>query len=270
MVGKRRNYIFDLDGTLSKTNWQWELAHVEACALVLEYLGHAVPYRDQLSKNLETFDDAFVQLNGYGEGYYARMLVSFLEQACANAGVPASQGVRKKMEEIARIPLDSAGLGKQDLIEGAEETLEFVLNKGDLLYLVTRGVKRCQEEKIQRLGLRTYFKSNDVYVVEKNDKRDVLKEISKGKDPESVFVVDDALAMINDAVELGLWGMFIPPKRGTRKREKGSNGILRKYLTIPLEDIRLVKQEYAHYRLWDDRSTAGDLPEYIVEYDKKV
>lgn len=258
--------IFDLDDTIVYTSVNYETAHLMACVLVLKYARQHAPYKDNLIALQEKIDDFAVEKNGFSDTYHEKALIDFLEKVCADAKLPISNAVRDEMIELSKYPFDPKHYTTKNLIPGAEETLEFLAENNVELALVTRGVPKTQIMKIEQLGLYRFFKPENVHVVEKNDKKEVLKQLSDGYDIQKVGLVDDALSMINIATSLGLKGFFIPLERGCRKRENDVRGVLYPHLTIPLENIRRLKSDYGEYSNFTTRLSAKDLPAYVKNY----
>ncbi len=260
-------FVEDYDDTIVCNSNKYELAKGKACLALLEFLGHRAPYIDRLLPSLEEIDEEIVRKCGFSEESQEKIFLTFLESHCKIAGVDVPDGLRDYFIELAHYPITPSNYTRDDIIPGAEEVLKFKISKGKELYVVTRGDEKVQKSKIQYLGINNYFKPENILVTTTNDKRVLFEEISNGKYRSRIAVVDNGLAMINAATELGFWGFFIPLKRGCRDAEKDSRGVVNKELTIPLESILEIKTMAYDYRNWNQRIRDNDLPNYILEYD---
>lgn len=258
--------IYDFDDTLIATSPKYEYAQFRACIQLLEYAGIGARYKNDLLQRQEEIDDAIVEKEGFAQGYHEKAFAEFLEQICSEAGLCVPDEMRKEFCELARYPLNPKNYSPKDLLSGVRETLEFQIKNNTKLYLVTRGIESVQREKMCRTGIYDFFRKENTYVVNKNDKSEVFEKICKGEAKSKIAIVDDALKIINVGTELGLLGFFIPPKRGCRKREKDNLKIKNKHLTIPLESIIEVKNQYGRYSNAFERESANDLPDYIKQY----
>ena len=258
--------IFDLDDTLVYTSVNYEISHLLACTFVLEYAGSDAPYKNKLIELQEEIDDKVVQNEGFSEEYHQKALLQLLEQVCADANITVSDKARRKMCEISKYPFEPRLYTKKQMIPYAEEILAFAKKQNMECTLLTRGVEKVQRMKVEQLGLYSFIAPENVHIIRGNDKSEMLKKLSEGYDKTRVGLVDDALPMINAATALGLLGLFIPLKRGCRKRENDINGVMNKELTIPLEKIIKLQTEYPNYRSWNKRLAAKDLPEYFSDY----
>ena len=261
-------FVEDYDDTIVYNSCKYELAKGKACIAVLEFLGHCAPYVDELLPKLEEIEAKIVEQAGFSKASQEKIFTKFLETQCAEARVAAPDTLRTYFLELANYPITPSSYTRDDVIAGAEETLMFKIVRGKELYIVTRGDELIQKAKMQYLGIDKYFKPENIRVTSTNDKRALLKEISIGKDRGRMAVVDNGLAMINAATELGFFGFFIPLARGCRDAEKDSRGVIHKEHTIPLESILEIKTNADNYRNWNQRILANDLKQYILDHDK--
>jgi len=264
---KKVIWIDDCDDTLIHTTWKYEVAHLEACRIILQYAQHHAPYMTQLIELRQRIDDATVEAHGFVEGYFEKTLHDCFEKVCGDAHIPVSAEVKRQLTEVSKHPLDPQNYSRRDLVEGAPDVLAFQARPPFEVYVVTRGITAVQLQKAENIGLYEFVPRDHVFVVEKNDKVERWKAIAAGKDPSRVFVLEDSLAMTNAATDCGFWGVFIPEKRGCQVRER-SQDVKNKQLTIPLESILEVKSEYPQYRTWAQRERVGDLPQYMKAYDR--
>ncbi|MBI4140624.1 HAD family hydrolase [Candidatus Woesearchaeota archaeon] len=261
-------FVEDYDDTIVYNSCKYELAKGKACIAVLEFLGHRAPYVDELLPKLEKIEAKIVTRAGFSKASQEEIFTTFLETQCAEAGVAVPNELRTYFLELAHYPITPSSYTRDDIIAGAEETLMFKIAQGKEMYIVTRGDELIQKAKMQYLGIDKYFKPENIRVTSTNDKRALLEEISTGKDRSRIAVVDNGLAMINAATELGFLGFFIPLSRGCRDAEKDSRGVINKERTVPLESILEIKTNADNYKNWNQRILANDLKQYILDHDK--
>ena len=63
-------WIDDCDDTLIHTTWKYEVAHLDACRIMLRYVQHHAPYMTELIRRRQKIDDDLVGKNGFVEGYF--------------------------------------------------------------------------------------------------------------------------------------------------------------------------------------------------------
>lgn len=97
-----------------------------------------------------------------------------------------------------------------ELIDGVEETIKYLYDKGYEMNIITKGSVKIQTDRVERLPIRKYF--NNCYIVKhklKSDYEEILKVCRL--EPDDCFMIGDSpKSDINEAKLAGLHTVFIP------------------------------------------------------------
>ncbi len=127
------------------------------------------------------------------------------------------------------------------MVEGAEETLDFLLGQGDKLVLLTKGDVEIQQGKIKATNCRKWFKE-EVYVVPHKDKI-VFGSFLKEKSRENVWHVGNSMRSdVKPALEAGIKMIYIPCETWAYEREQ--ENLLNDSGIIRLEKIIDIREKY--------------------------
>lgn len=159
-------------------------------------------------------------------------------------GVPPREDHAEEAYKIGTGFYDFEYFKNQGLIEGASDTLEFLISQHDELLLVTKGEKYVQELKIEATGVRKYF--DEVHIVPTKNEQ-VLREIIGDRTMDSVYMMGNSIRSdINPATAMGLRCVYVP--RETWSHEKEHEGLTHPHMVLTLSDIRDIP---THYHLLD-------------------
>ena len=139
------------------------------------------------------------------------------------------------IEKTARVLYDAP----LELIDGVEETLEYLHNKGYEMHIITKGSTKVQTDRVERLPIREYFKS--YYIVKhklKSDYEEILKECNLS--PDNCFMIGNSpKGDINEAKRAGLNTIYIPNEHTWSPEHEEISEALPK--TFKLENISELK-----------------------------
>lgn len=97
-----------------------------------------------------------------------------------------------------------------EMIDGAEDTVKYLYEKGYNLHILTKGVEHVQKDRVDRLPIKNYFL--DYYIVPRKEQKEYLDILEKTKlSPDECFMVGNSpKGDINEAKKAGLYTVFIP------------------------------------------------------------
>ncbi len=194
----RYHLIFDADDTLWENNIYFEQAFEEFVA----YLDHSTLTTREIRAILDEIEIVNSRLHGYGSINFARNLSECYRHL-------AEREIRT--EDLDRVMSFGERLlhHPMEVIDGVEETLKSLSTRHDLL-LFTKGHPDEQKLKIDRSGLRRYFRHTSI-VKEKD--APAYRDLVHGYelDPTATWMIGNSpKSDMNPALEAGLRAVFIP------------------------------------------------------------
>lgn len=190
--------IIDADDTLWENNIYFERAFDEFVALLAHSRLDAAGVRAVLDE-IEVVNN---RIYGYGSRNFARNLEQcFLRLAEREVQPEDLEAIRQLGERLLDHPME--------LIEGVEETLQYLQPRHDLV-LFTKGEPEEQRRKLERSGLAPYFRH--AAVVKEKDPESYRKLVADlGLDPERCWMIGNSpKSDVNAALDAGLRAVFIP------------------------------------------------------------
>jgi len=190
-----RNYLLlDADDTLWENNIYFE----QAIHDFITFLNHSTLSVDEVRRVLNEVE----RFMGYGSVNFAKSLVeTYRRVAEADVREEDIQRVRQFGERILHQPLQ--------LIDGVQETLDYLVHKYELV-LLTKGAVEEQTLKVERSGIERYF-ARVLIVAEKNIAayRELVAQLQI--DPTQTWMIGNSpRSDINPALASGLNAVYIP------------------------------------------------------------
>jgi putative hydrolase of the HAD superfamily len=190
--------VFDADDTLWENNIYFERAFDDFCT----FLDHSALTSAQIRDVLNEIEVANARVHGYGSLNFGRNLQeAYRHLAEREIQDEDLRHVMSLAERILEQPLE--------LIEGVEETLEYLAGRHDLT-LFTKGHPEEQKFKVDRSGLGRYF-AHTAIVKEKDAAayRRLVEE--RGFHPPETWMIGNSpKSDINPALEAGLNAVLVP------------------------------------------------------------
>jgi len=186
--------LIDADDTLWENNIYFE----QAIHAFIEFLNHS----SLSSAEVRVVLDEIERFMGYGSANFTNSLVEtyrrLTEKDIRDEDV---RHVRQLGEQLRSRPLQ--------LLDGVKETLDYLYTRHDLVML-TKGDREEQELKVERSGIKHFFKR--VVVVHEKDAsiyRQVLNQLQF--DPKDTWMIGNSpRSDINPALAVGLNAVYIP------------------------------------------------------------
>ncbi len=190
--------IFDADDTLWENNIYFERAFED----FVEFLDHSTLTAAQVREILNEIEMVNSAIHGYGSVNFGRNL----QQAYQHL---AEREIRD--EDLAQVMSLAERILEQpmELIEGVEETLEYLAGRHDLT-LFTKGHPEEQRLKVDRSGLGRYF--GHTAIVKEKDAAAYRRLIEERTlEPGRTWMIGNSpKSDINPALEAGLNAVLVP------------------------------------------------------------
>ena len=217
----RQALIVDADDTLWENNIYFERAFEEFC----DFLAHSSMSPADVREVLDEIETVNNKVHGYGTANFARNLTQcyhrLVERDVCEDDLPR---IMSFTEQILHHPIE--------LIEGVEETLEYLSLRHDLT-LFTKGNPEEQKLKLDRSGLGIYF--GHTAIVKEKDAESYSALISERQlDPSRTWMIGNSpKSDINPALEVGINAVFVPHAHTWRlEHEEVRNGRKARLLEI--------------------------------------
>jgi len=197
-VRGRQNLIVDADDTLWENNIYFERAFEHFC----EFLAHSTLTPVEVRGVLDEIELVNIRVHGYGTANFTRNLTQCYHRLVEREVRPEDVSqIMSFTEQIVHHPIE--------LIEGVEETLEYLAERHDLT-LFTKGDPEEQKLKLDRSGLAVYF-GHTAIVKEKNAASYSALIRERALDPARTWMIGNSpKSDINPALEAGINAVFVP------------------------------------------------------------
>ena len=198
----KKHLFFDLDDTLIKCSGYFYDVEDVVAKKILEYTD-AYSYTEiKVKFNEKQF--ANLEKHGYGPQNFE---CSLMQVACEIIGYDF---FKDNIQSFIKNEAEVLYNGDIELIDGAEETVEYLYKKGYEMSIITKGMQDVQKKRVESLSIKKYFK--DYHIVKhklKSDYEELLKEY-KLKPEDCYMIGNSPKGDINEAKKAGLNTIYIP------------------------------------------------------------
>ena len=199
-MNSQYSIVFDADDTL----WDEQKMLQGFEQAVEEILDVELGYASNFSKVFIDLENDNIPHIGYGFPSY---MFSVGEAIASNS---AWYPHKDKLLEKIRSVITQFTLGGPELIESVPETLKKLQDEGFTLFVVTRGVEFEQKFKLEKSGIKHFFK--DIAIVQKKDKQIYEKAARQFEmNPRHLCMVGNSIrADVNPAIQAGWRAINVP------------------------------------------------------------
>lgn len=193
-----KNLLIDADDTLWENNIYFERAIAE----FISFLNHRERSPAEIREILNEVERECIVTHGYGLRSFTHALVMTFEQLSVEPITPAlHETIHGFARTIAEQPVQ--------ILPRVAETLEY-LSPRHRLILVTKGVSVEQARKVERSGLRSFFRA--VEIVSEKDVEAYRSILGRHQlEAERTWMVGNSpKSDINPALRAGLNAVFVP------------------------------------------------------------
>lgn len=210
-------FIWDLDDTLVWTSWAYSRAFAKFYEYMLQLFDYRLIELRTLGTISEEIDKTLIQATnqktakpyGHSMERFPESLVETYKWLCKHDYGKYQEMVARRVRIIGMEAFDPLGYKQQGLVRGAENTLNFIKNQGDVQILITKGERLVQEYKIVSLELERWF-DKEIYIVDRKTK-EIFQEHCKRFTDSTVYSVGNSYKSdIVPALDAGAMGVLIP------------------------------------------------------------
>lgn len=231
---------FDLDDTLMFNHHYYSLALVEFVKHIITTLGPRTPNAQTILELQSKRDIAAVKATGFTLERFPQSCADTYLEIAKTLNINGEAGAVQAYEIGTRV-FDS-NFWIKDLMPNAVQTLDYIKQQGDELFLLTAGDPRVQDRKIEFYGLSKWF-GDQMYVVP-HHKKEKLVEIVSGRNKKDVwFVGNSARSDIAPALEIGIGAVYIPQE--TWAYDKHDLASVDQNRLVTMNEISEIPKNYA-------------------------
>jgi len=208
-------WVFDLDGTLITSGIDYARAVCRWELMFIDRMEHRAPHYDKfvpefLNLLRESEKELFKTMRAHRERFPTSMVAAY-RGLCRSFEMDVDPEIERETWEIGVSALSEETYRNRGMMPGAEETLKFLQERGDLLYCVTAGDSVVQWMKWRGYNLRRFFPSQREYRVIWWDKLRTLKKLRKlHRDKAAIMVGDSIGSDLIPAAKAGYLPIYIP------------------------------------------------------------
>lgn len=207
MVGK--TFIFDYDDTLAWNEYCYSFAELKLAEWIMNAFGSKTLKHYEIGNLLLGIDKAAVASMGFSMYRFPTSCRETYRQICEIKGVIPAERDLQTAYDIGMLAFDESLWKKQGLVDGAAETLDFLLLQNDDLMIVSKGEKEIQQKKFEAVQVKKWF-GDKLYIVPNKDKA-VFAKYADGRDKNSIWCVgNSAKSDVLPALDAGLGVVYIP------------------------------------------------------------
>lgn len=199
---KEKTLFFDLDDTLIKCSGYYDEVEDRVISELCKYTND---YNyDELRKAFNIRQAENLLEYGYGPNNYILSLKQ-IAQETTNENYEKNnlaEYIEKECAILYDLPME--------LIDGVEETVKYLYDKGYDMNIITKGMQDVQEKRVSKLTIKKYFKKYEI--VGHKEKDDYIQITEKyGLDPKACYMIGNSpKGDINEAKLAGFNTIYIP------------------------------------------------------------
>lgn len=216
---KRKLFVFDLDDTIRYCVQDYADAILTAPKIIVKALGPKAPHvRTIIDLAAEIDHRRIHEINPTtGELFYYSMerfpgsCVETYREICNKLGVNPDSAVEKLLWEMGMTAFDES-LYRQNIHPHAKEVLDFLIEQGDCLVLLTKGDSQVQKRKIKALKAEGIDHFTMILITKWSKTPQTFQNIHRNhlSDLSPISVGNSYDSDIVPALEAGYFGIYIP------------------------------------------------------------
>jgi len=214
-----KTFIFDYDDTLAWNQHDYSYAQLKFLGWVIfEKLWPNAPDLQSIINMEVDIDNENVETMGFSIERFPTSFQQTYKSICKEKNIEYSEEDLKKAYEIGMLAFDEKRWKELGLVEGAEETLDFLVEKEDELILLTKGDLKIQDKKIKSTNCQKWF-GEKIYIVPQKDVS-VINNVVGNRDKSKVWHVgNSARSDVPHALKAGIKMIYIPCETWAYERE---------------------------------------------------
>lgn len=210
-------FLIDLDDTLIFTQCHYNRAQEEFLYFSLDSFKNFGVSFDDINRIQDGKQSLLMDKFGRDTETYAQSLKDAYVEIGERYGM-SSKEIRSGAHHVYKIGktvFDEKKWKSAGLYPGVRGVLEFLVNNGDELALVTLGDVEMQNRKVEVMGLERWFSDN--IHVDLKEKSSIINKLSFGKNKDSIYFVGNSYnSDIRPALDVGIRAVYIPQDTWSR------------------------------------------------------
>ena len=204
-----KTFIFDYDDTLAPNEYCYSFAELKLTEWIMQKFGPRTPKPYEIGNLEVSIDKAAVSTMGFCKERFPTSCRETYRRICEIKGIIPSEDDLRIAYTIGTLAFDAELWRKHGLMEGAAETLDFLVEQNDELILFSKGDKEVQEGKFRATGIMKWF-GNKIHVVPTKKSKDIL-DICGNREKELVYCVGNSVRSdVQPALEAGVNMIYVP------------------------------------------------------------
>jgi len=237
-----KTFIFDYDDTLAPNHNDYSYAQLKFGRWVIKKLKNKAPDLQTII-NLEVeIDRKLVKTMGFLMERFPTSFQKTYEIICEEKDKKCSKEDLKKAYDVGMSAFDEKRWKQEGLVEGAKETLDYLVEKEkDELILLTKGDPRVQEKKIRATNCMKWFGDKIYIVPDKNE--GIIKKVVGNRVKSKVWHVGNSIRSdVYPALKARIKMIYIPCETWAYEREH--KGVPEDPKLITFQQIIEIKNNY--------------------------
>lgn len=232
--------MFDYDDTLAWNQHDYSFAQLRLIEWAIARLGHKCPDVQQIINLQVGIDKELVKTMGFVMERFPRSFKLTYRKLCERVGVTDEFG-SEEAYRIGTSAFDAVRWKQQGLVDGASETLDFLVQQGDELMIFTKGDYRVQNQKIEATNCKKWFGENIFIILDKTV--DCINTVVGHRNKFHVWMVGNLMKSdIVPALEAEIGAIYIPCE--TWAYERDGTSIAKSDRLITFDRIIDIKNNY--------------------------
>lgn len=237
-----KTFIFDYDDTLAWNQHDYSYAQLEFLQwIIFEKLWPNAPDLQSII-NLEVkIDEELVKTMGFSMERFPTSFQQTYKAICNEKNIKYNEEDLKKAYEIGMLAFDEERWKELGLVDGAEETLDYLVEKKDELILLTKGDPKAQEKKLRINNCAKWF-GEKIYIKPQKNSSEINKIVGNRDKSKVWHVGNSARSDVPHALEAGIKMIYIPCE--TWSYERKHKGVPKDPKLIIFQKIIEIKNNY--------------------------
>ncbi len=235
-------WLFDLDDTLISNHHDYAYTQIALAEFLFEVIGYRAPDLQTIINLQADIDVKNVKSMGFRMERFPTSCQQTYEEVCRTLNIPLNGEHQRTAYNIGLQVFDERYWKKKEMLEGAEDTLEFLAEQGDELLLLTKGDQTVQEKKVVFYQLKRFFETENIHIVPQKNK-EVIEKVISDRDKSRVYSVGNSIRSdVEPSLAAGVKVIYIPCE--TWQWEREHKGMPEDPNLIKMEKISDIKDNY--------------------------
>ena len=236
-----KTFIFDYDDTLAEAHKYYKEVKDKFANWLIKKHKLETNFKEKILEREDGIDKELVRKYGFSRVRFPISLVLTYKKICKQIGRGYDKKDLKKAYMIGYSVFDEKRYIEGGLMDGVAETLDFLVERGHKLILLTKGDQQIQEMKIKATNCKRWF-GDEIYIVP-DEKVDEIDKIVGNKEKNNFWMVGNSRKSdIYPALKVGIKAIYISSE--VWKYERDHNELPDNHNMIKLDKIIEIKDKY--------------------------